>query len=90
MSSSRPRFHKKKAPFRTIPSRQRMAAERGQPSMTEIETVGAGGGGGGGGAGTAFYLQAPNIMIAPRVIAVMNPVTKCRFMLCSSYWHNKK
>ena len=29
--------------------------------------VGAGGGGGGGGGGVTFFLQAPNIMIAPRV-----------------------
>lgn len=54
--------------------------------LTEIEAVGAGdGGGGGGGAGATFFLQAPKIMMAPRVIAVANFMTKCRFILSSSY-----
>src|SRR5215470_17853532 len=36
--------------------------------LAEIDAVGAGGGGGGGGGGGAcFFLQAPNIMMAPRM-----------------------
>jgi hypothetical protein len=36
--------------------------------LAEIDAVGDGGGGGGGGGGGAcFFLQAPNIMIAPRM-----------------------
>jgi hypothetical protein len=36
--------------------------------LAESEAVGAGGGGGGGGGGGAtFFLQAPNIMMVPRM-----------------------
>src|ERR1700756_5906813 len=36
--------------------------------LADSEAVGAGGGGGGGGGGGAtFFLQAPNIMMAPRM-----------------------
>jgi len=35
--------------------------------LAEIDAVGDGGGGGGGGGGAGFFLQAPNIMIAPRM-----------------------
>jgi hypothetical protein len=36
--------------------------------LAEMDAVGDGGGGGGGGGGGAcFFLQAPNIMIAPRM-----------------------
>jgi hypothetical protein len=45
---------------------------------TEIEAVGAGGGGGrGGGAGATFFLQAPNIMMAPRATAVTKYFDRC-------------
>jgi hypothetical protein len=36
--------------------------------LAESDAVGAaGGGGGGGGGGATFFLQAPSIMIAPRI-----------------------
>src|SRR5690242_12364269 len=36
--------------------------------FAEIEAVGeGGGGGGGGGGGAAFFLQAPNVIMAPRM-----------------------
>jgi hypothetical protein len=38
-----------------------------------MEAVGAGGGGGGGGGGgAAFFLQAPNIMTAPKATTSVN------------------
>ena len=48
--------------------------------LAESEAVGAGGGGGGGGGGGAcFFLQAPNIMMAPR----MN--TKVSHFICGRF-----
>src|SRR5258708_5547340 len=53
--------------------------------VTAIEAVGAGaGGGGGGGGGATFFLQAPSVMIAPRMTTSVNHFMRCCFTLYSS------
>src|SRR5258708_823824 len=48
--------------------------------VTAIEAVGVGaGGGGGGGGGATFFLQAPSVMIAPRMTTSVNHFMRCCF-----------